>query len=287
MVKGTKLSDTRMRLARKGVRFSPEGINLGSLSPGCALCRKGRWLCVYVTGKCTRDCSFCPQEKSSHSHRGYRAYLTEWMRFRTADDVVEYMDYWGLQGLALSGGEPLCAFPKTVRLIERARRVFGKKVYIWLYTNGDLLTKEKARRLSKAGLDEIRFDLAANGYDTRPIEIASGLIPKITVEIPTIPKDEKVLCGIVRKLSALGVRNINLHELMISKENARRLGERLGKVVVAPAKGSLEASLRILQHIMRHNLRLNVNVCTLDYKKIIQTQRILIEMEKRLSRHRS
>jgi uncharacterized protein len=282
-------------MAIKGIRIAKKGkISHPDMSPGCRLCHEGNWLCVYVTDMCNKDCYFCSQKKSKKGFSGIRAFTTEWLSFDDADELVSYLKYWDIKGLGISGGEPLLVMDKVVNLISCARKRLGKQAYIWLYTNGELVTREKLLRLKKAGLDEIRFDLVASGYDLKPLRLAAGIIDTVTVEIPTIPKDKEILEGILATLKDIGVKHLNLHELMVTDENLSKL-KRAGiadkrtssKTLKAKAgnvmagKGSLKAALEIERRARKDKSgksRLPINVCSFSYKMDVQTQKMIGHM---------
>jgi pyruvate formate-lyase activating enzyme-like uncharacterized protein len=56
-----------------------------------------------------------------------------------------------------------------------------RPVFAWLYTNGILASQEKLKALRDGGLDEIRFDVSANGYCLKSLEQALHVIPRVTV----------------------------------------------------------------------------------------------------------
>jgi uncharacterized protein len=261
------------------------------LSRGCRLCHEGNWLCVYITNRCNKDCYFCAQRKSKRGFAGIRAFTTEWLSFDDADELVTYLKYWQIRGLGISGGEPLLVIGKAVKLIACARKRLGKGAYIWLYTNGELATRSRLMRLKKAGLDEIRFDLVARDYDLKPLRLAAGIIDTVTVEIPTIPRDKERLAGLLGTLKEIGVKHLNLHELMVTAENVSKLkargivdGRISGRTIKAEAgkvlagKGSLKAALEIEGRALRARIGLPINVCTLAYKTAVQTKEMMRHM---------
>lgn len=256
-------------------------------SKGCRLCHEGNWLCVYVTDRCTRACSFCSQRKSKKGFAGYRSYIDEPLQFDDAEEVVDFLKEWRTNGLGISGGEPLLESDKTLGLIRKAKEAFGRKIHIWLYTNGDLLDSRMGGRLSRAGLDEIRLDLEARNFNLAPLVICKGKIGTLTVEIPVIAGHEEKIIEVLPRLEKLGVKHLNLHELMVSKENANRLnvlagksGRKISAEEVYAAKGSLAAARKIEGYIRERGIKMGVNVCTLGYKQREQTGLILERMRR-------
>ena len=254
-------------------------MNKPNISPGCRLCRSGSWLCVYITQRCNRDCYFCSQKKLKKGDAGadaIRAYVSEEIRFDDVEEVVRYLTYWKLNGLGISGGEPLLVFDKVCRLISVAKRTIPS-IYVWLYTNGDLATGKRLRKLKECGLDELRFDLAARDYDLAPLRATAGIIDNVTVEIPALPKDKERLIGLLDELKRVGVKYLNLHELMVTRENSRKLAK-----VGITGRGSLETAEEVEAASRKGSRRkragLGVNVCSLRYKREEQTKRMIEHM---------
>ena len=250
-----------------------------NISPGCRLCHSGSWLCVYITRKCNRDCFFCSQEKlkegkGSKTADNIRAYVSEEIQFEDVEEVVGYLKYWKIKGLGISGGEPLLVLDKVCRLISLAKEEIPG-IYAWVYTNGDLITAQNLMRLKRAGLDELRFDLVARDYELTPLRLAAGIIKNVTVEIPTIPKDKEKLISLISELRKMGVMYLNLHELMVTKENRSKLA----KARISGA-GSLDVARGIEAASKKLRSGLGVNVCPLSYKKTEQTRNMIGHMRK-------
>jgi pyruvate formate-lyase activating enzyme-like uncharacterized protein len=250
-----------------------------NISPGCRLCRSGSWLCVYITRRCNRDCYFCSQKKLKKGDRAadaIMAYVSEEIRFDDIKEVVKYLKYWRLKGLGISGGEPLLVFDKVCRLISAAKKAIPG-LYVWLYTNGDLATEKRLMRLRSCGLDELRFDLAARDYDLGPLRPAARIIDNVTVEIPALPKDKKKLIGLLGELKRIGVKYLNLHEMMVTRENSKKLAKAgiTGNGSLETAE-EVEAASRKRSRVRRAGL--GVNICSLRYKKEEQTKRMIEHM---------
>ncbi|MEZ4602516.1 MAG: hypothetical protein R2861_03645 [Desulfobacterales bacterium] len=85
--------------------------------------------------------------------------------------------------------------------------------------------------LSLLGLKELRFNIAATGYDNpdvrRHIEEAVNIFESVAIEIPSIPGHFSQLTKTCRIFAGIGVKYLNLHELILPKaeppnENANR-----------------------------------------------------------------
>jgi hypothetical protein len=131
--------------------------------------------------------------------------------------------------------------------------------------------------LSELGLDEIRFNLAATGY-THPevlehVKKAVRNLPVVTVEIPAIPEDAAALLAALPVWADLGVRYLNLHELMFEPgtPSALRAGPRQDLLTpdghetqFHPA--SRELTLHVMQAVQAQGLTLAVNDCSMQNK---------------------
>ncbi|MFH0773282.1 MAG: radical SAM protein, partial [bacterium] len=188
----------------------------GKLSPGCRICMKGTWACIFLTMRCTRSCFFCPQDKQKlYSEKPN----LDGIFFDSPEDSVAFLKKYRFEGVGLSGGEPFLVFETLLSYISTIRREPGKQMYIWAYTNGDLVTKERAKQLAKAGLNELRFDIAARGYNFDPLLIAKKYLPTVTIETPIIPEDKKLLSVALQKAKKYQISFINLHELYRTPHN--------------------------------------------------------------------
>ncbi|MFH1640881.1 MAG: radical SAM protein, partial [Candidatus Omnitrophota bacterium] len=168
--------------------FMQSKIHIGELSPGCLMCATGHWSCLYINGLCTANCFYCRQDRKIREERLPK----EEIYFDNPEYYIAYAEKLNFKGIGFSGGETLLVFDKLLRYIEKIRERFGKSMYLWIYTNGNLATKDKLKRLKKSGLDEIRFNISANDYDLRPAELAVGIMNTVTVEIPSIPEDYEI-----------------------------------------------------------------------------------------------
>jgi uncharacterized protein len=238
------------------------------LSPGCRSCGEGTWSCLFINNKCNATCFFCPSLQDDVAEPS-----TSSISFADPRDYIAYIKKFNIKGVSISGGEPLITFDKSLRFIQEVRKTFGRDVYIWLYTNGLLLDKEKASRLKDAGLDEIRFDLSAVGYKTAKIRHVAGVIDNVTVEIPAIPEDLELMKGMLPKLKEEGVDYLHLHQLRCTPFNQDNLRIRNYTFLHGPKVSVLESELAALELIAwekKHSIGLPINYCSFVYKNKFQ-----------------
>lgn len=254
-------------LAARGGSLSSGGTkpHLGPLSPGCASCAAGTWSCLFVNGRCNAACFFCPAEQSRIGEP-----TTSTVAFPNPRDYVAYVERLGVRGVGLSGGEPLLTFDRTLDIARRLRRRFPPEaLHLWVYTNGLLADREKMTRLRDAGVDEVRFDLCASGYDLGRLATAVGLIPTVTVEIPAIPEHEARLRDLLAPLSDAGVAFLNLHQLRLTPHNLRHLRTRPYTFLHGPRVTVLESelmALRLLRHAAERGVGPPIHYCSFTYK---------------------
>jgi len=255
----------RVELGCRGTK-----LDCRKLSPGCRLCVEGSWSCLFVNGRCNCDCFYCPADQQT---LGLPA--TNAVEFRTPADYVAYLQRFGFRGVSLSGGEPLLTPGRTLGFLRAVKERFGDQVHLWLYTNGTLLTKEMARELAAAGLDEIRFDIGATGYQLKPTALAAGVIPHLTVEIPAIPEERELMQSKLAEMQQVGVNYLNLHQLRLTPYNFPKLAGRGYTFVHGEKVTVLESELTALQLIrygLDQGVELPINYCSFVYKNRFQKE---------------
>ncbi|MCF8365966.1 MAG: radical SAM protein [Bacteroidales bacterium] len=234
------------------------------ISKGCELCGKGLWSCLFITGKCNGACFYCPAAQNRDTTP-----TSQQLTFDTPEAYADYVNFFNFKGVSFSGGEPLLFFQRTLDYLLSVRKKCDPDIYTWLYTNGIVGDKEKYQMLADAGLNEIRFDIGATAYRLDKILSAKNLIRNITIEIPAIPEEKKLLMSLLPEMVKAGVTNLNLHQLRLTTYNAPKLLKRNYTYVPSERPVVLEseiAALEILNHAKNLELDLGVNYCAFDYK---------------------
>lgn len=252
------------------VEAGGETVYLGGLSPGCQACKDGAWDCVFVTMRCNLDCAFCYSPHAIARNYAGSAFG------RAPEQIMANYARTHIAGVSFSGGEP---FVEADRLFAWLVRFKGRcpDKYYWVYTNGLLATIENLRRLGELGLDEIRFNMAATGYDHPVVmeNLASAVrfIPNVTVEIPAIPDHATRLLSCLANWCASGVRYLNLHELMYEAgtNSASLSGARQDVVTHDGHHGAVHPesralTLTVMRYVQESGLPLSVNDCSLQNK---------------------
>lgn len=244
--------------------FHQSKVDVKKLSRGCQLCGEGQWSCLFINNLCNGKCFYCPTQQNDLARPE-----TNTLIFDEPESYVEYIRQFGFKGVSISGGEPLVTFDKSLAFVKAVKDAFGDDVYVWLYTNGILLTPDKVEAFRSAGLNEMRFDIGATDYQTDQLQLAVGKIPVVTVEIPAVPQEEDLLKTKIRELKDLGVSHLNFHQMRLTPYNFNRLieydysythGE---KVTVIDSELT---ALRLIRFSLDEGIDLPINYCSFVYK---------------------
>lgn len=155
------------------------------ISPGCMACKTGSWLCCFIGTKCNLLCPHCPND-TLNSNPDFSS-VSEYGK-TDIDGILKILENPMYKGVGISGGEPFLYADKLVEWITKIKKEYPN-LYVWNYTNGILATEDNLKRVADAGVDEVRFDLAAENYSERCLkhmEIATRLIPSVGIEVPVI-----------------------------------------------------------------------------------------------------
>jgi pyruvate formate-lyase activating enzyme-like uncharacterized protein len=255
-----------------GVRIEGDGevVHLGELSPGCRACKVGTWDCIFTTLRCNLDCEFC------YSPLGLPREYAGSAFGRTPEEIADNHARTRITGISFSGGEPFMDAPKLLEWVgwfkERC-----PDMYTWVYTNGLLAEEVYLRRLGELGVDEIRFNMAATGYDhpavLENLATAARFMPNVTVEIPAIPAHTLKVLACLGDWCALGARFLNLHEL-IYESGSRSAGMDGPRQEIITEDGhrsafnpeSRELTLAVMKRVQEEGLPLAVNDCSMQSK---------------------
>ena len=185
------------------------------ISPGCMACKTGSWLCVFIGTKCNATCPHCP---NPNVNGGKDTIVASGFGEADFDRIEEILGSGIFKGVGISGGEPMLYVDKTAELTRRIKERFPH-LYVWSYTNGILATESNLKLLADAGIDELRFDLAADGYSKRVLsnmERAAKIIPAVGIEVPVLSDLQDDLIRAVDFADGVGVKYINLHDLFVN-----------------------------------------------------------------------
>ena len=273
----------RGKLRQRGAQFCNAGasIRVGWISQACVECTGNRGSETFsTTFKCHRDCYFC----FNHNQADYDKFVREGCPWEEGLDRASHT-YQHLACLGLTGGEPLLNIDDTIRFLERAGELFPD-THKRMYTSGDLLTEESARRLRGAGLQEIRFSVKNDDPEQLQqrvlanMELAGRYIPDVMVEMPIVPGTEEEMKALMHHFDAAGIKGMNLLEFCFPfhswDEFARRGFEvrnppfdvmyDYGYSGGLPIAGSEELALSLMLYAMDEGLSFGMHYCSLDNK---------------------
>jgi pyruvate formate-lyase activating enzyme-like uncharacterized protein len=234
------------------IHDSHQAISTGPLVPGCQICTHMTHMAFQLGFRCNARCPFCflhtyqadtPDEDEEY-HR--KALLKE---FRQRRDELE--------GVSLTGGEPLLHLPELEACVTEMRKQ-KPELHFWLYTNGILADRKHLDVLQNLGIREIRFNLAATNYSEEILEKIEGarkMFEYVVVEVPSYPKQQDALMGCLEVLNRIGINQLNLQELLVTDANVRSLeGEGYQSGIFNLKKFFLYGSRRMTYEVMKHSV---------------------------------
>ncbi len=242
------LSEIRERQARipglETGEFGYTGVLGGDLTPGCVHCVEHGLGSIRSASSCNLRCDFCFYASSHDSITPIDA-----DHFKVGQNSVTERDVKLMLRKALKGPqppraiawvwfEPFVEFDKHPSLISW---IHEQGIYQHMYTNGTLCTPDNLKVLADAGLDELRFNLAATKCSDKVIEamrVASDLFEYVCVESPMVPEYVERFVKKRKEILATGVTHIHCAELHLGRDNVESYKHhelyRYGKWYVSP-----------------------------------------------------
>jgi len=257
------------------------------ISEGCEQCAKGGKLVLFVYGYCDqRDCFYCPLGENRKNVD--QVYANE-RPVESDSDVLEEAERMDALGASVTGGEPQEAMGRTTRYLSLLKDEYGEEFHTHLYT-GITGGRENMRRLSEAGLDEIRFhppyeqwgDLHGTEWeDILYIAREEGLTPAF--EIPGIRPETEFLDFLDEGAADF----CNINEFEMSHGNFRRMQEqgyelREGHMSAVEGVDDERSTREAILDAMGDHER--VYFCTSVFKDAAQHRRRLKRMARTLQR---
>ncbi len=129
------------------------------------------------------------------------------------------------------GGEPLFHLDVLSGYMSLFRQIEGEtgvKPWYYLYTNGLLAERKILLKLKEMGFDEIRFHIGASNFSKkvyRHMAEAVRHFKAVTVETPAWPPHRKKLFEMLPMLEEMGVKHLNIGEVMVNRLNIRKILE--------------------------------------------------------------
>jgi len=251
-----------------GWKFAGTKPYVHEISPGCDLCGNGDWSCLFINGICNAQCFYCPSAQKAKGQP-----MTSSVEFSNPHVYANYVNAFNIKGVSFSGGEPFMTFERVLMFLKTLRVKVTHPLYIWMYTNGILVTEDKLKNLRDNGLGEIRFDISATHYTLDALKKALGIIPHVTVEIPAIPEDLEKTRKVIKELYELGVNYLNLHQLRCTPFNKAAFIKRGYTFLHGPGVTVLETeltALELIRYSLDKNIALPINYCSFTYRNQFQ-----------------
>ena len=238
-------------------------------SQGCRICQKGGWVCIYLTYRCPARCHFCtaPLKNTDVTRSDYGD---------TPESILSRLKDTDVRGISFSGGDCFSVFGRLIEWL-RCFHVRYPDAYYWAYTSGITVNREQLKQLAGAGLNELRFNIAATGYHDavilKRIEAAVSILQHVAVEIPSIPRDYSRLTEVLPELDMLGVHYLNLHEYILEPSDPLYASSPKTQVIfnhdmaLTVHSESIENSRRIQVLCEKQKLKMHVHSCTMALKE--------------------
>ena len=240
--------------------------NQGELPKGCQYCVKGEKVVIFVTGLCPRKCYFCPVSDQKYGHDVQFANERE---IKEIEDIIAEIKAMKAKGAGITGGDPLMKVDRVREYILQLKKDFGNEFHVHLYTSLNLVTPNILKKLSDAGLDEIRFHFDLDDKTLwDKIKIASKFSWDIGVEVPLVPDKEKELTKLIDFVHDK-VRFINLNELEMADNTLSKLSEMgmntKGQFSYA-IDGSQTVGFRLMKYAEMKGYSIPIHLCTAKLK---------------------
>lgn len=245
---------------------------LGNLPDGCRQCVLGKKLVLFVTGRCARMCYYCPL---GSSRKDSDVSFANERPVKRVADVIEEARVMRACGCGVTGGDPLEHLDRTVKFVKALKKEFGNGFHVHLYTNGNLATVERLKKLRAAGVDEIRFHFSVKGV-RNALKVGGW---RVGAEVPAIPGELEKLKKHVLALERIGAHFINLNELDFSETNARSLTSRgfsLATRFGSSVAESRETALELIKWARTHTKSISIHFCASSVKGSVQLRRRLL-----------
>ena len=273
----------RAQLESRGVTVRNAGasLSIGHLSPACIECTgKNGSETFSTTFKCHRDCYFC-FNRNQPDYQHFFDCGCPW------EETLERCrrENPSLGCIGLTGGEPLLHIDDSIALLERAGEYYPD-AHKRMYTSGDLLTEESARRLRDAGLDEIRFSVKDDDPHELQQRVLSAMrlakryMSSVMVEMPIIPGTKEHMQELLREFDAIGIDGINMLEFCFPFSNWSEFRKRGFKLKNPPfevmydygysgglaVEGSEELILELMLWALDEGIGIGIHYCSLENK---------------------
>lgn len=253
----------------------------GKLAIGCQHCIKGCKMVLFITGRCTTGCYYCPV---SLEKKGRDVVYANEMRAMNDQDIIDEAEAMEATGTGITGGDPLIDMDRTLRAIALLKGHFGPEHHIHLYTS--TIDPDKIKLLRDAGLDEVRIHPPESMWEhmenTKLKDIAAtGL--DVGIEVPALPGKDKELSALISYATKIGIKFVNLNELEFSESNWNMMACHnydIKDELSSAVRGSEEVAMRAL----KEHPEMSVHFCSSSFKDGVQLRNRLIRRANHIAR---
>ena len=194
------------------------------LTPGCQHCVDRGLAAIRSSSDCNLTCDFCYYGETRRSVKLLARDQFEVEGRPVSSRELKLMLTKAQGGPGALGAlswvflEPFSEFDKHPDLVAFVHEL---GIHQHLYTNGSLCTRENLGQLADAGLEEIRFNLAATQCSNKVLEamrIARDLFPYVCIESPMFPEYFERFVAKRAAILATGVDHIHCAEIHLNAE---------------------------------------------------------------------
>jgi uncharacterized protein len=243
--------------------------SLNGIPEGCKRCIQGKKTVLFITGKCPRQCVYCPL--SNKRKNSDNIWANEKLCKSTKEAIDEIKES-NSNSCSITGGDPLIRLKRTLTYARTIKKKFPK-FHIHIYLSTRLVNEKNLKELSKV-IDEVRFhpeflsDYSKLNQDIQKINLAKKYWNKknIGVEMPVFPdKKKETLDFIIQIANEIGF--VNLNELEIGDSNFNFIIKKYKLNVNGyTIKGSLETGKDILYQLEKNKTKLKIHLCSAETK---------------------
>jgi len=240
-----------------------------NFSKGCQSCQQGKWLCIFITYLCNANCTFCPSPFKNED-KIVSAFG------ENPERILESTEGRPFNAISFSGGDSLLVFDRLMDWLSYFRKN-RPDIYYWAYTSGISADEDKMVNLARAGLDELRFNIAATNYSSssilEKIQAATKIFKRVAVEIPSIPADYLKVTEVLPFLDRINVNYLNLHEYILVPEDPHSKKTTADTFILNKETElkydvySLGNTEKIKKFCRKNKLKIQVNNCSLQKKE--------------------
>ncbi|HJJ90900.1 MAG TPA: radical SAM protein [Methanocorpusculum sp.] len=244
-----------------------------NLSDGCKLCYQGAKLVLFITGRCDRNCWYCPL---SEERKNADVIFANDEKISKPEEAIAEADIMDALGTGITGGEPLLKLNRVIEYSTSLKNHFGPEHHIHLYT-GHAPSDDELAALCPC-VDEIRMHPPHEEWRTiknsnyfESIINAKKMGFSVGIEVPSLP-GLRYFFPLLDKLNFLNINQLEWGDSCANAMRERKLEPE--NSLCNAIKGSTKWACEINGHP-------KVHYCTSTFKDSVQ----LRERLKRIARN--